>query len=72
MIELETVNQNSGMVKILEEIFKHRGMHEFKKSEFAQMVQKNLNSKDDISDEIADIIKEIQNTGKKSKVMVDN
>lgn len=72
MIELEAVNQNFGMVKILEEIFRHRGMHEFKKSEFAQMVKMNLSSRADISPEIADIISEIKNTCKNLKQMVDN
>ncbi len=72
MIELEAVNQDSSMVKILEEIFKHRGMHEFKKSEFAQMVQKNLSSTEDVSPEIYDIISEIKFMQIKSKVIVDN
>lgn len=72
MIELEAVNQDLSMVKILEEIFKHRGMHEFKKSEFAQMVQKNLSSIGDVSPEINDIISEIKFMQIKSKVLVDN
>ena len=72
MIELEAIKQDIRMVKILEEIFKHRGMHEFKKSEFAQMVKENLKDKRDISPEIADIITEIEKTSTKSKVMVDN
>lgn len=71
-IELECVNQQIGMVKILEEIFKHRGMHEFKKSEFAHMIQKNLNSEEDLSSEIIDIIREIEETLSSRKVMVDN
>ncbi len=72
MIELEAVNQNIGMVKILEDIFKHRGMHEFKKSEFALMVKENLDTECDISPEIAEIIEEIKQTSTNSKVMVDN
>ncbi len=72
MIELEAVNQNMRMVKILEEIFKHRGMHEFKKSEFAVMVKKNLNTANDISPEIKDIISELEKISLKSKVKVDN
>ena len=72
LIELEPLNQNLRMVKILEEIFRHRGMHEFKKSEFAQMVKENLRDKNDISPEIADIIKELEKTSLNSKVMVDN
>lgn len=72
MIELEAVNQNIGMAKILEDIFKHRGMHEFKKSEFALMVKENLDTECDISPEIAEIIEEIKQTSTNSKVMVDN
>lgn len=72
MIELEAVNQNIGMVKILEEIFKHRGMHEFKKSEFASLVKENLDKDSDISPEISEIIDEIKQTSINSKVMVDN
>ena len=46
-------------------------MHEFKKAEFAQIVKKNLNSKDDVSTEIADIIRKIKNTHKNLKDIVD-
>lgn len=47
-------------VKYLEEIFKHRGMHEFKKVEFAQMVRDNIGSVSDLTPEIAEIIDEIK------------
>ena len=40
MIEKEMLNAPEPRVKILEEVFKTRGMHEFKKVEFAQMVKK--------------------------------
>ena len=59
MIELEFVNQNLPMVEILEEIFRHRGMHEFKKSEFAHSVKENMLDENDISLEIKEIINEI-------------
>ena len=52
------------MVKNLEEIFRHRGMHEFKKADFAQIVSENITSASDISPEIADIIRKIKNTYK--------
>lgn len=48
-------------VKYLEEIFKHRGMHEFKKVEFAQIVRENISSKTDLTTEITAIIEEIKN-----------
>ena len=47
--------------KILEDIFKTRGMHEFKKAEFAKMIKNNIKDKNDVSAEIQEIIKEIQN-----------
>ena len=49
-------------VAFLEEFFKHRGLHDFKKSEFAQAVKNNITNSDDISEEIKDIIKEIKGT----------
>lgn len=47
-------------VKYLEEIFKNRGMHEFKKVEFSQMIKKNIKSKYDLTPEITNIIEEIK------------
>ena len=47
--------------KVLEEIFKTRGMHEFKKAEFAKMIKNNIKDKNDVSAEIQEIIKEIKN-----------
>jgi predicted ATP-dependent endonuclease of OLD family len=57
----EPITKETKMVKVLEEIFKHRGMHEFKKAEFAQMVRKNLRSEEDVSSEIKELISEIKN-----------
>ena len=57
---IDTSPSDSGMVKILEDLFKHRGLHEFKKSEFAHVVKENLKSKADLSDEITAIISEIR------------
>ncbi len=47
------------MVLNLEEIFKKKGFHEFKKAEFAQLVKSQVSSDEDISPEIREIIKEI-------------
>jgi hypothetical protein len=44
---------------VLEELFRIKGLHEFKKSEFAYNVRENINDKSDISTEIETIIKEI-------------
>jgi len=60
IIENEMFNTEAPRVKILEEVFKTRGMHEFKKVEFAQMVKRNIVSETDISPEIRDIIEEIR------------
>lgn len=63
MMEKEMLNAPEPRVKILEEVFKTRGMHEFKKVEFAQMVKKNIKTNTDISDEICEIINEIKGHG---------
>ena len=60
ILEKEMFDSDEPRAKILEEVFKTRGMHEFKKVEFAQLVQKNIKSQEDISPEIAEIIEEIR------------
>lgn len=56
--------QDISTVKILEEIFKRKGLHEFKKAEFAKLVREEIAKSTDISEEISDIIKEISYTNK--------
>lgn len=51
-------------VKNLENIFKTKGLHEFKKAEFAKLVRANIKESSDISAEIAEIIKEISESNK--------
>lgn len=46
-------------VKNLENIYKRKGLHEFKKADFAKNVKTNINEDSDISSEIAEIIMEI-------------
>lgn len=60
ILEKEMLNENIPRVKFLEEVFKNRGMHEFKKVEFAQMIKAHISSNEDISQEIRDIIEEIK------------
>lgn len=60
IIEEEMLNATEPRVKILEEVFKTRGLHEFKKVEFAQMVKKNIKTESDISPEIREIVSEIK------------
>ncbi len=47
-------------VEYLEEFFKHRGLHEFKKAEFAQMLKSNLSDTIELSDEIKNVIELIK------------
>lgn len=60
MLEQEMLNAPIPRVQILEEVFKTRGMHEFKKVEFAQMVKRNIQTTSDISPEIQSIIEELK------------
>lgn len=59
MIDLEQLDSHLPMVNQLEEIFKTRGLHEFKKAEFANFLKENINDKNDISEEISEIITRI-------------
>ena len=56
---VEDMHKSSSTVEFLEEFFKHRGLHEFKKADFAQAVKQNISGTEDISDEIKDIINEL-------------
>lgn len=58
---IEELEEYNSKVEFLEEFFKHRGLHEFKKAEFAELVKENISSLDDISEEIKEIIFEISN-----------
>lgn len=51
---------DSSMVKVLEEFYKEKCLHEFKKSEFANRVKQQISSDTDISDEIRQILTEIK------------
>ena len=59
-ITTSDINKQEPMVKILEEVFKEKGIHEFKKAEFATLVKAQIESIDDISDEIKYIINNIK------------
>lgn len=58
---VENIANASSRVEYLEDFFKHRGLHEFKKAEFANMVKLNISGIDDVSDEIKDVIEELKN-----------
>ena len=55
----EIINNEYSTVEVLEELFKQKALHEFKKAEFAKLVKDNIFEKDDVSEEIIKIIKEI-------------
>ncbi len=59
---IEGLEKCSSKVEFLEEFFKHRGLHEFKKAEFAHLVKENITDINDISQEILEIINEIKGT----------
>lgn len=64
-ISIKDLEKDEPMVKILEEIFKCCGIHEFKKAEFAHLVQGQIKSTADISEEISCIIKSLQEMSEK-------
>lgn len=59
LLDLEQLDESLPMVKQLEEIFRTRGLHEFKKAEFANFLKENIKDKNDLSEEISEIIARI-------------
>jgi len=59
-VSIDGLKNAKSKVAFLEDFYRHRGMHEFKKAEFAQAVKANISEASDISDEIADIITELK------------
>ena len=64
LVDLKLLDNTASRVKILEEIFRNRGLHEFKKAEFANLVKINIKDKSDLSEEIINILDKIS-TNKK-------
>lgn len=60
-ITKDDLNTEMSTVKTLEELFKDKCLHEFKKAEFAQRVKQQIKTKNDLSDELKNIINEIKN-----------
>ena len=56
----DDITSAASRVEYLENFFKHRGLHEFKKSEFANMVKNNILDFSDVSDEIKEVIEELR------------
>ncbi len=59
---MEDLKTASSKAEFLEEFFKNRGLHDFKKSEFAHDVRVNITGMEDISEEINEIIQKIKGT----------
>ena len=59
LLDLEQLDESMPMVKQLEEVFRTRGLHEFKKAEFANFLKENIKDKNDLSEEISEIIARI-------------
>ena len=57
--EISKINEYSSTVEFLTEYFRHRGLHEFKKSDFAQAVKENIKNINDVSNEIKEIFDEL-------------
>ena len=64
VIDKNVIDKTMPRTKYLEEVFKNRGMHEFKKVEFAHMIKNNLKSSKDLSPEIIQIIEQIRDFDK--------
>lgn len=56
MGDTNELEASTSTVEFLEEFFRKRGLHEFKKAEFAQFVRENLVDLEDVSPEIKNII----------------
>lgn len=54
------LSDDNGEVENLENIFKEKGLHEFKKAEFAKLVRDNIKENSDVSEEIRLIIEELK------------
>lgn len=58
-LPMNNISDYSSNVEFLEEFYRHRGMHEFKKSEFANAVKENISDISDVSSEIKEIFHEL-------------
>lgn len=57
---MEDLEKSASTVEFLENFFRHRGLHEFKKADFAHSVKQNITDINDISPEIKEIINDIK------------
>ena len=59
-VELSDFDTELSMVKNLEEIYKEKGLEDFKKADFAHLISENVKTKSDLSNEIIKIIDELK------------
>lgn len=59
MGDTASLENSTSTVEFLEEFFRTRGLHEFKKAEFASFVRENIAGIEDISPEIKEIIRSL-------------
>lgn len=59
-VELSDFDTELSMVKNLEEIYKEKGLEDFKKADFAHLISENIKTKSDLSNEIIKIIDELK------------
>ena len=59
-VEANDFNPELSTVKNLEEIYRKKGLEDFKKADFAHLISKNAKSKEDLSEEIIKIIEELK------------
>lgn len=59
MGDTASLENSTSTVEFLEEFFRTRGLHEFKKAEFASFVRENIAGVEDISPEIKEIIRSL-------------
>lgn len=61
-ISINDINlqKQTSTVEFLTEFFRHRGLHEFKKADFAQAVKSNITGINDVSPEIFEIFNELK------------
>lgn len=59
-VEVSDFDCELSTVKNLEEIYKEKGLEDFKKSDFAHLISENVKTKDDLSAEILNIIEELK------------
>lgn len=59
-LPMDNIEDFASNAEFLKEFYRHRGMHEFKKAEFAKNVRENIRDLSDVSNEIKEIFNELK------------